>query len=272
MRIIHELKSQGFIITSILMHASSKTRSLWSTVQKSMPKNIFNYFIKYLNNTHATRKSLSKSAISQSSACSFCLKAETLQHVVSSCTTYLEEGRCTWRHNSVLLYLAKTLTSLSKCSLYADLPSFLSPRIITGDSLRPDLVLVTDTSLYILELTVGFESNLQIKSDRKKAKYHSLISDLTRTFSNINFINLSMSTLGLLGMSSESLLLFSEDLKFDKPSSKCIIKRIVNISIRCSYYIFCLKNKPWTNPALLEFYYHHSFFVFFFLYAQFVEV
>ena len=35
--------------------------------------------------------------------------------------------------------------------------------------IRPDLVLVTDASLYILELTVGFESNLQINSNRKKA-------------------------------------------------------------------------------------------------------
>ena len=91
--------------------------------------------------------------------------------------------------------------------------------IITGDSIRPDLVLVTDTSLYILELTVGFESNLQINSDRKKAKYHSLISDFTPAFSSIKFINLSMSTLGLLGKSSDSLLLFLEDLKFDMRSS-----------------------------------------------------
>ena len=54
-RITHELKSQGFVISCILNHASSKTRSLWSIVQQSMPKNIFNFSIKYLNNTLATR-------------------------------------------------------------------------------------------------------------------------------------------------------------------------------------------------------------------------
>ena len=150
-------------------------------------KKCLNYSIKYFNNALTTRKNLSKWAISQSSACSY-LKTKTLQHVVSSCTTYLEEGRYTWRQNSVLFYLAKTLTSLSQYSLYFGLPSFLSPSIITGDSLRPDLVLVTNTSPYILEQTVGFESNLQINSDRKKAKYHSLVSDLTPTFSNIKFI------------------------------------------------------------------------------------
>ena len=53
-RIRHDLKSQGFILTSILLHASSKTRGLWSKVQKNMPRNIFNFTIKYLNNTLAT--------------------------------------------------------------------------------------------------------------------------------------------------------------------------------------------------------------------------
>ena len=69
----------------------------------------------------------------------------------------------------------------------------------------------------------------KINSDWKKAKYHSLISDLTPTFSNIKFINLAMSTFGLLAKSSDSLLLFLEDLKFDKPSSKYIIKKIMKI-------------------------------------------
>ena len=106
-RISHELKSQRFIISSILSHASQKIRSLWSAVQQHMPKNMFNFTIKFLNNTLATRKSLSKWAISQSSACSFYLKAETLQHVFSSCSVNLEEGRCSWRDNSVLLFLTK---------------------------------------------------------------------------------------------------------------------------------------------------------------------
>ena len=59
-RITHELKSQGFTISCILTHASSKTRSLWSTIQQSMPNNIFNFSLKYLNNTLATRKNLCK--------------------------------------------------------------------------------------------------------------------------------------------------------------------------------------------------------------------
>ena len=56
---------------------------------------------------------------------------------------------------SVLLYLAKSMSSIKSASLYADLPFFPSPSLITGDSLRSDLVLVlNNTTVYLLELTV----------------------------------------------------------------------------------------------------------------------
>ena len=51
---------------------------------------------------------------------------------------------------SVLSYLAKSMSSIKNASLYADLPSIPCPSFITGDSLRPDLVLVLNNNWYIL--------------------------------------------------------------------------------------------------------------------------
>ena len=66
-------------------------------------------------------------------------------------------------------------------TVYADLPSFLSPCLITGESLRPDFLLLTENqSLYILELTLGFETNIQINSNRKAVQYNSLLSQWRR--------------------------------------------------------------------------------------------
>ena len=125
--------------------------------------------------------------------------------------------------------------------------------VITGDSLRPDLVFISKNSIpYILELTVGFESNIQINSDREASKYSSLILDLKHTYSDVKFVNLSMSTIGIMGKSSESLLLMLDDLKLDKPTQKYLIRKVMNIAIRCTYYIFCCRNKPWSNPNLLD--------------------
>ena len=181
-RLEHELTSQGFIVSSIIKFASPKVTSLWSTVQQSMPKNIFNFSLKYLTNTLATRKNLFKWSIGQSSACSFCLQSETLQHIVSSCKSYLDQGRYTWRHDSVLNFIANSLSALPSCSIYADLPDFLSPSLVTGDSLRHDLLLITkNKTLYILELTIGFETNSKVNSDRKALKYNPLHHSLRST-------------------------------------------------------------------------------------------
>ena len=125
----------------------------------------------YLSNALATWKNLSKWRITQSSTCSFCLQSEMLQQIVSSCKSNLEQGRYTWRHESVLNFIANTLSGLQFCSLYADHPAFLSPSLITGNSLRPDFILITkDNNLYILQLTIGFESNIKDNSDRKAIK------------------------------------------------------------------------------------------------------
>ena len=144
--------------------------------------------------------------------------------MVSSCISYLDEGRYTWRHNSVLLYLANTFSSLKQCTVYADLPSFLSPCLITGEYLRPDLLLLTENkSLYILELTLGFETNIQINSNRKAVKYNSLLSELSPSYNTVTFINLSMGAIGAMGSSCTSFSSLFNDLGFDKTIQKRII-------------------------------------------------
>ena len=42
------------------------------------------------------------------------------------------------------------------------------------------------------------------------------------------------------------------ELKLSKVEKKYIAMTATNLAIRCSYYIFCRKNKPWTDPANLE--------------------
>ena len=115
---------------------------------------------------------------------------------------------------SVLLHISRTLSSVANSSLFADLPNFLSPSLITGDSLCPDLILVLNSaSVYILELTMGFESNIKINSDRKATKCRPLINHLHSSYSTITFVILSMSVIGIFGMSSESFLSMFADLQ-----------------------------------------------------------
>ncbi len=138
--------------------------------------------------------------------------------------------------------------------MYVDLPGFISPSVITGDELRPDLLLTIENKiLYILELTVGFETNLKTNSDRKHEKYLTPITDQENVYDEVKFVNVSISSLGVLGESTNTLFDMLHDLKYDEQRIKYVKKKIIATCIRTSYYIFCRRNKDWNNPELLNF-------------------
>ena len=151
-------------------------------------------------------------------------------------------------------FIASSLLDVERSKLYVDLPGFISPSVVTGDQFRPDLLLsIENRILYILELTVGFETNLQVNSDRKHQKYLTLIADQENVYDSVKFVNVSVSSLGVFGESTNSLFDMLHDLKFDEQRVKYVKKKIIATCIRTSYYIFCRRNKEWNNPELLKF-------------------
>ena len=140
-KIKNKLISQGFIVSFLWENALKQTSKLWPAVQSKMPKNIFNLTVRYLNNSLPVRENLYLWKKVTDSSCNFCLQPETLNHVVARCKTYLDEKRYNWRHDSVLLLIAKTLPSVSNYCIYADLNGFDSPSIVTDNENRPDCIL-----------------------------------------------------------------------------------------------------------------------------------
>ena len=253
-RLQSKLPSQGFLLSFLLDNSLKQPNSLRSKTQSKVPTNIFNFTIKYLNNTLSTRKNLYLWNLSPTSDYSSCSQPESLLHVVAGCKTYLDQGRFTWRHNSALNFLAQTFQAIGSSKLYVDLPAYLSPCIVTGDSLRPDLLLISPNNcLYILELTVGFETHLDINSHRRKEKYRPLLKDLNCNYRQVQLVDLSMSCLGIFGHSSDSFLEMCKCIGIDQSHLNYILSKISSIIIRTTYYIFCSRNKPWSNPELLSY-------------------
>ena len=104
----------------------------------------FYFTVCYINNSLPTPKNMKRWGLSSSADCSFCFSPETLLHVISGCKEYLNEGRFTWRHNSVLNFIASSLTCVKGSALYVDLPGFITPSVITHDELRPDVLLAIE--------------------------------------------------------------------------------------------------------------------------------
>ena len=161
-RLKNHLVSQGSFFSNIVETSFSSVNCIWSLAQGNLPRNICNSSIRYVNNSLPNRTNLTTWGISPTSDCSFCLQPESLLHV-AGCTKYLDEGRYTWCHDSILHFLAGSFQSIKNSSLYMDIPGFISLCALTGDSIHPDVLLVTlDKCFYILELTVAFESNLEL--------------------------------------------------------------------------------------------------------------
>ena len=157
--------------------------------------------------------------------------------------------------------LATSLKVVEGSLLYADIPGFPSPSIVTGDDLRPGLLLKTkENCLYIMELTTGFETNLNNNAERKHLKCSKLVSDLRSQYKSVTFVNLSMSSLGICANSCLSFLKMCDSLSIDNQYKRFLISKLSTISIRTDYYIFCCRDKQWNNPDLLCFW--HLFFCF----------
>ena len=189
---------------------------------------------------------------SESKACPLCHSNQTLGRVVAGCKSSLDQGRYTWRHDFFLNIIANTLSRFCK-NVYADLSSFASPCIVTGDQERPDIVLVQQKVVTIIELTIGFETNMEGNSARKREKYKSLKASLMLTYDEVNYVNVSMGACGFIEKDSNNLFDLLRCLKLPENEILFLTRRITNTCIRASYYIFYRRSEEWTSPELLSF-------------------
>ena len=243
-RLQNNLISQDSFFSNIIKNSTLAFNSLWYSVKSKLPKGIFNFTVHYINNSLPTEKNLVKWGLSSSPDCSFCFCPESLLHVIFGCKAYLDEGRFTWRHNSVLNFITSSLLNVERSKLYVHLPGFISPSVITGNQLRPDLLLPIENEVLYMKFCTN--------SVRKHEKCLPLIADQKKKYNQIKFINVSVTSLGVFAESTKSLFGMVQDLKYDEQHIKYAKKKTIAICIRTSYYIFCKRNKDWNNPELLE--------------------
>ena len=251
---VKNFQVQGSVVKELWNCALPSAREYWFKAQHTLPRNIYNYTVRYMNDTLPSLSNLFRWGKSLTASCSHCRHVQTTKHILSGCSFCLD--RYTWRHNSVLLNLANVLQPFVK-KIFVDLPGrFSTPDIITGPSLRPDMVVIDKSNrMYIIELTVGHESNAESNAKRKAEKYSQLLHDeaLCRSYRSIDFINLVMTTGGVFSKDTRSFFTMLNTLKIDSSLIKYTAVKVTCICIRTSYYIFCMRDKDWSSPELMEF-------------------
>ena len=74
----------------------------------------------------------------------------------------------------------------------------------------------------------------------------------------VKFINLSLGAIGIYSKSQDTSDLLS-DLEVDKVHWSYLLSKISNVCIRTTYYLFCLRDKDWTDPSLLSWLSHFRY-------------
>ena len=170
---------------------------------------------------------------------------------MAGCSVHLNEKRYNYRHDSVLLNIVKSIKNSEVRRIYADLEGYISPSIISGEDKRPDIIIVERDNVYIFELTIGFETNISTNSERKMNNYSQLLEDLKSRYKKVKFINLSMGAIGIYGDTCFNLKSVLKHLGLNENEVNYLLRKLCNICIRTTYFIFCKRNKAWDHPALL---------------------
>ena len=238
----------------------------WKSIAYSMPRNVIQFLLNSSIDTLPTNANLVRWNKRSSPNCKLCSNKETLLHTFNNCQTMLNQGRYTWRHNSILNIIVNFLkSSLSdSLKLHSDLPGLMSgistiPCDILATALKPDITLVnrTEKTLTLIELTVPFDNNINSANKMKTDKYENLVNDLESEGFTTRLYPIEISSRGLI--TKENSLRLKEIMKSSMSRDvsakelRTFFQRLQKSVIVCSYIIFHSKYESvWTDPPFVE--------------------
>ena len=202
-----------------------------------IPQGVLKFAINAGVNTLPSLDNLKRWGKRVSDRCPFCGNTETLAHILSNCSSALNQGRFTWRHNSVLCSIIDLIRPHLKdgMRLYSDMPGYQAPHggtippHILVTALKPDIVIVNEMSqeVVVFELTCPWDTNITRSHDFKSEKYAPLVADLARTHI-VSFYSIEVSARGQVTKANRSRL--NSFLLKCCADPGAISKRITNIA------------------------------------------
>ena len=196
-----ELKEQSVIITCLTDTCYKKMIKVWHEIVTRMPSNIVFFARRAFILSLGNNSNLKRWNIRDSANCELCNKLQTQLHVFSNCKVALEQQRYTWRHDSILMTIIHHLKVAvgADLRLFADCPnSYTTCTSTLFRTLRPDIVVDFKGSVYVVELTVPYETNCTKAKRRKKERYRHLRSELITACYAFEVITLEVTTLGFV--------------------------------------------------------------------------
>ena len=241
---LDNLSVQSIILSSLRAALPHPELSSWANHLMTISPTISSFARKALIRCLLTNANLHRWLRTKSPACPQCGQPETQTHVLNNCSPSAVQGRYTWRHNAVLKLISTHITPhlLPSDILLTDIPGSRSPTELFTNIL-PDVTVIRDGSAHILELTCCAEVNFE-KSKVYKLNKYSNPSSSSKQLLSFHVHTLEVSSLGFVQSSGFKAFLNSLSL----PSlSDSETRRLGEMSLRASFFIFCCRHKPWPS-------------------------
>ena len=235
----------------------------WRSYLWDIPQGVLKFAINAGINTLPSADNLKRWGKRTSDRCGFCGNVQTLAHILACCSTALEQGRFTWRHDSVLTTIITFIKRGLRpgLTLFSDLPGFQAPHggvippHILVTPLKPDLFLVDEErrTIVMFELTCPFERNIDREHAYKEGKYAPLVADLTRSFKVFHY-SVEIGARGFISKQNKARLKSFALNCCDASSAnlKGLITYCSKASLLASFSIFQARNEPtWSSPRPL---------------------
>ena len=178
---VKSLTLQGAAVSSVIENIPKAQITKWTAEVNKLPAVLFNFVRKAMIQQLATNSNLARWRKMTDATCQLCkASSQTNKRVLNNCAAPIALERYKTRHDVILRIIAnwlKTVIAIQD-TLHVDLisPSF-KPLNEIFKTLRPDIAIVKDKVIYILELTICHETNLESSQTYKQSKYENIKKD-----------------------------------------------------------------------------------------------
>ena len=183
---VRKLVMQGDFASLLIEEKQCVT---WQSIARKVPRNVMSFAARLSTNSLASPDNLRRWG--KMGTCPLCASPNaTLAHITNMCNVALNQGRFTWRHDSVLLEIASIVKNLATegTEVFSDLPTFqvngttipADILVSTGEGSKPDLVLINRgrKTIALLELTCSLPGSAEKAHTFKDKKYTQLALEL----------------------------------------------------------------------------------------------
>jgi len=141
---IQDLIKQGHFLKIL---GQQNIDATWKSYIFDLKKGTMKFLLNSCLDTLPTKVNLMQWGKCPTDRCKNCQARQTTCHILNCCSTSLNQGRYTWRHNNLLEYMSKCLDK-TKFEIYIDIPEHTTPSggtippSLCVTPLKPDLVII----------------------------------------------------------------------------------------------------------------------------------